>query len=42
MMKIISIKGRTGVTMLSLVITILIILILASITISLTIGDNGI
>lgn len=35
-------KGQKGITLVALVITIIILLILAGVTISLTLGDNGI
>lgn len=34
-------KGQKGITLVALVITIIILLILAGVTISLTLGDNG-
>lgn len=34
-------KGQKGITLVALVITIIVLLILAGITISLVIGDNG-
>ena len=37
-----SIKETNGITLISLVITIIILLILAGVTLSLTLGDNGI
>lgn len=35
-------KGQKGITLIALVITIIVLLILAGITISLTLGDHGI
>lgn len=35
-------KGQKGITLVALVITIIVLLILAGVTISLTLGDNGI
>lgn len=35
-------KGQNGITLIALVITIIVLLILAGITISLTLGDHGI
>lgn len=35
-------KGQKGITLVALVITIIVLLILASVTISLTLGENGI
>lgn len=35
-------KGQKGITLVALVITIIVLLILASVTISLTIGERGI
>lgn len=35
-------KGQKGITLVALVITIIVLLILAGVTISLVIGDNGI
>jgi len=35
-------KGQNGITLVALVITIIVLLILAGVTISLTLGDNGI
>lgn len=35
-------KGQKGITLVALVITIIILLILAGVTISLTLGENGI
>lgn len=35
-------KGQKGITLVALVITIIVLLILAGITISLVLGDNGI
>ena len=34
-------KGKTGITLVSLVITIIIIIILATVTINMAFGDNG-
>ncbi len=34
-------KGQKGITLIALVITIIILLILAGVTISLTLGENG-
>lgn len=34
-------KGQKGITLVALVITIIVLLILASVTISLTLGQNG-
>jgi len=34
-------KGQKGITLVALVITIIVLLILAGVTISLTLGDNG-
>lgn len=34
-------KGQKGITLVALVITIIVLLILASVTISLTLGENG-
>lgn len=34
-------KGQNGITLVALVITIIVLLILASVTISLTLGQNG-
>lgn len=34
-------KGQNGITLVALVITIIVLLILASVTISLTLGNNG-
>lgn len=35
-------KGQKGITLVALVITIIVLLILAGVTISLTLGENGI
>lgn len=35
-------KGQKGITLVALVITIIVLLILAGVTLSLTLGDNGI
>ena len=40
-MKIANIKNKNGITLIALIVTIILMLILAGVVISLTIGENG-